>query len=105
MYTIIHYTTPGGRRPIDEWLNTLRDRSGLRAILMRLARVEAGHLGDHKSVGNGIYELRIPSGPGYRIYYGREGKAIILLLVAGDKSTQHRDIQTATLYFKEWKTR
>ena len=105
MYTLVRYTTPSGRDPMAEWLDQLRDRSGRRAVLVRLARAEAGNLGDHKPVGNGVFELRIHSGPGYRVYYAQEGKAIILLLAGGDKSTQRQNIQTAILYFREWNTR
>ena len=64
-----------------------------------------GTFGDHKPVGHGVHELRIPTGSGYRIYYARDGDVVILLLTGGNKSTQSADIQTAIRYFMEWKTR
>jgi len=71
----------------------------------RLDRLKAGLLGDWKSVGDGICELRIDHGPGYRVYYGQVGKTLILLLCGGDKSTQAKDIETANAYWKDYKAR
>ncbi len=61
-----------------------------------------GNLGDHKSVGEGVWEARLPFGPGYRIYFGKDGAAMILLLVGGDKATQKKDIQRARRYWAEY---
>ncbi|MDH3605173.1 MAG: type II toxin-antitoxin system RelE/ParE family toxin, partial [Candidatus Tectomicrobia bacterium] len=69
----------------------------------RLRRVRLGNLGDHRSVGEGVFELRLDFGPGYRIYFARIGNEVILLLSGGDKSTQTRDIAQAKLYFSDYK--
>ena len=74
-------------------------------IVARLDRLKAGLLGDWKSVGGGICELRIDHGPGYRVYYAQEGKTLILLFCGGDKSTQAKDIETAHAYWKDYKGR
>ena len=71
-------------------------------IASRLDRLAFGHAGDARPVGAGVSELRIDHGPGYRIYFQRRGKAIIILLCGGDKSTQAKDIETAKLLSKEW---
>ena len=73
----------------------LRDRRALDAINARLRRVQLGNFGDSHSVGGGISELRINYGPGYRLYFIREGAEVIVLLCGGDKDSQRRDIQTA----------
>jgi putative addiction module killer protein len=81
--------------PFDEWFNSLRDRKMQAAVDARLARVRAGNFGDSKSVGGGVFELRIALGPGLRVYYGLRGRQIVILLGGGDKSTQTRDIRRA----------
>ena len=78
-----------------KWLRKLPDRMAKARILVRIARVEQGNLGDHKSVGGGVSELRIPYGPGYRIYYGMRGNTMIVLLCGGDKGSQESDIAKA----------
>ena len=79
----------------DAWLKALRDSIGKARILARLRHAELGHFGDHASVGDGVFELRIHSGPGYRVYYWRQGSVTYWLLCGGDKSTQRRDIRQA----------
>jgi putative addiction module killer protein len=79
----------------DEWLLSLKDRVGKAKITLRLQRLELGNGGDHASVGNGVSELRVHSGPGYRVYYKQTGKTIIVILCGGDKSTQDKDIKRA----------
>ena len=71
-------------------------------VLARLSRLEQGNEGDWKSVGEGVRELRIPHGPGYRVYYAWDGKAVVLLLVGGDKATQQNDIETAKEFWSEY---
>ncbi|MDR6850000.1 putative addiction module killer protein [Sphingomonas sp. BE270] len=78
-----------------EWLTSLRDLRGRARIFDRLLRVADGNFGDAKSVGEGVEELRLHFGPGYRVYFKRQGSAIVLLLAGGDKSGQRRDIATA----------
>lgn len=84
-----------------EWLEHLKDLKGKFAIIARLRRAELGNFGDHKSMGGGLYEMRIPAGPGYRVYYAQEGAAIYVLLCGGDKSTQSRDIEKARALLAE----
>ena len=99
------YQTTEGKIPLTAWLEGLRDGSTRGRIVARLDRLKAGLLGDWKAVGNGVFELRIDHGPGYRVYYGQEGKTLILLLCGGDKSTQVKDIETAHAYWKDYKAR
>jgi len=79
----------------DLWFGSLRDSLTRRRIQARIDRVEDGNLGDHKSLGEGVFELRIHHGPGYRVYFAQRGEAIVILLAGGDKSSQARDIQIA----------
>lgn len=79
----------------DKWSEKLKDRQVAMAIAMRLARVANGNFGDTKIIGDGVSELRIFIGPGYRIYFTIRNKEIIILLCGGDKSTQQRDIEKA----------
>ena len=77
------------------WLDELRDIKARARILVRLDRLAEGNLGDVKPVGEGVSELRIDYGPGYRVYYKKQGRTIIILLSGGDKRTQKRDIARA----------
>ncbi len=79
----------------DDWLASLKDRVGKAKITLRLQRLEHGNAGDHASVGSGVSELRVHSGPGYRVYYKQTGKTIVVILCGGDKSTQETDIKRA----------
>lgn len=86
----------------NDWLNSLELTTKSR-VLARLARVELGNLGDHGPVGDGISELRLFFGAGYRIYYIQQGQQLIILLCAGDKSSQVKDIKLAKLIALEWR--
>ncbi|MBD2211544.1 type II toxin-antitoxin system RelE/ParE family toxin [Calothrix sp. FACHB-156] len=99
---IRRYIAPDGKIPFADWLESLRDRRAKAKIKERLKRVSLGNLGDYKSVGNGVFELRIDYGPGYRVYFGQIGSTIVLLLLGGDKSTQEQDIQKAHEYWSEY---
>ena len=80
----------------SKWLKALRDPLGRRALVRRIARiVSTDHFGDHAGVGDGVSELRIDVGPGYRVYYTLRGEQIVLLLCGGDKDSQERDIKRA----------
>ena len=78
-----------------KWIDGLRNTQGRARILARIERLAAGLLGDVKPIGEGVSELRIDCGPGYRVYFKKQGREIIILLSGGDKSTQSRDIKTA----------
>ena len=78
-----------------KWLDGLHDSRARARILVRIERLAAGNPGDVKHVGGGISELRIDYGPGYRVYYQKQGQKVVILLAGGDKSTQTRDIKTA----------
>ena len=78
-----------------KWLDGLHDIRARARILVRIERLTAGNPGDVKSVGEGVSELRIDYGPGYRVYYKKQGQKVVILLAGGDKSTQARDIKTA----------
>ena len=90
--------------PFDNWYNSLRDSKISTIIDKRLNRVILGKLGDCQSVGEGVFELRIDYGPGFRIYFGQVGTTIIILLCGGDKSTQDRDIQQAIKYWTDYRS-
>ncbi len=99
---IKNYITPEGKVPFEEWLDSLRDRTARAKIKKRLDRVESGNLGNYRAVGEGVCELKIDYGPGYRVYFGQIGTTIILLLCAGDKSTQEKDILIAKEYWRDY---
>jgi len=102
---IQYYQTSTGAKPFVRWFENLDDRQACIRIDARLSRVAVGNLGDVRSVGNGVLELRIHWGPGYRVYIARRGEFVILLLCAGDKRTQQRDIQRAKTYLKDYDAR
>jgi putative addiction module killer protein len=87
----------------DRWLRKLKDRRAAARVLVRIDRLAGGNPGDVKPVGEGISELRINYGPGYRVYYLQVGDELILLLCGGDKSNQDVDIKNAKRIAKEWK--
>ena len=92
---VFEYQTSSGRRPYLEWIRQLKDRQGVFVIRNRIKRLRLGQFGDHRSVGNGVSELRIFFGPGYRVYYLMDGERLIILLSGGDKESQSRDIEKA----------
>ena len=93
-----------GRAPFKDWLRSLRDKQTKARIQSRIDRLRLGGFGDYQSVGDGVFELRIHFGPGYRVYFGLLGAQVVLLLCGGDKSTQARDIADAQRYWKEFLT-
>jgi len=105
MYRISTYVTPDNQLcPFDEWFEQLDPKTQSR-VEDRLDRVRAGNFGDHHSVGNGVRELRLMFGAGYRIYYGIVDGKIVLLLGGGSKKQQNRDIQAAKNCWMEFKGR
>jgi putative addiction module killer protein len=95
------YRDASGRSPFIKWLDSL-DRSVRARIDARLTRVEEGNLGDAKSVGSGVHELRMPFGPGYRVYFGEHGDTLVVLLCGGGKSNQPDDIARAKVLWRDW---
>jgi len=105
MFDILDYQTDGGRDPFKEWLASLTDRTARARVAVRVQRMAAGNFGDHKPLCDGVWELRIDHGPGYRVYYAQAGRRLLLLLVGGDKRRQQADIETAVLYWQDWQKR
>ena len=105
MNEIRHYIDASGRDYFAEWREKLRDEKARIAIDRRIIRMELGNFGDHKYLREGVWELRIDVGPGYRVYYAMAGSVIILLLCGGDKDTQSTDINQACEYWCDWQSR
>ena len=97
------YQTPNGHEPFTEWLKSIRDQKIRTRIQARLDRLVDGNFGDCEPVGEGISEIRLHFGAGYRIYFGEVENIIVLLLCGGDKSSQTRDIKRAKTYWQEYK--
>lgn len=106
MYRIEHYLTARGRKDLYiDWLRRLRDTHAKVAIVRRVARIERGNFGDHHFCRDGVWELRVDVGPGYRVYYALAGLHVVLLLCGGDKRTQSADIERAVGYWQDWQLR
>jgi len=99
------YENPHGASPFHDWLTDLKDRKARFIIRARLDRLAYGHAGNCEPVGQGVFELKIYYGPGYRIYFGEENQRIVVLLCGGDKGTQNRDILQAQQYWQDFKRR
>ncbi len=104
-YEIDYYITGSSRKPFKEWLEALRDVTARARIRVRLDRARLGNLGDNRSVDDGVHELRIDSGPGYRIYFAIDGNRLILLFLGGDKSSHSKDIAKAKEYWLDHQER
>jgi putative addiction module killer protein len=105
MIRIVRYALDNGRVPFTEWLAGLRDSVARAKILNRLDQLKAGNFGDTTNIGHGIIELRIHYHRGYRVYLGRHGDTLVVLLNGGDKSTQSADIRKAQRFWIDWKRR
>ncbi|WP_092154996.1 type II toxin-antitoxin system RelE/ParE family toxin [Desulfovibrio legallii] len=95
---IIHYTTEDGTDPYQKWVDALRDNRARIAVLRRIDRAAMGNFGDHKACRDGVSEMRIDVGQGYRVYYFQHGQTLVVLLCGGDKRTQDADISKAVAY-------
>jgi putative addiction module killer protein len=92
-----------GKRPLDDWIESLKDKKTIARISERLGRLMVGYYGDFKKIDNELSELRLSFGAGYRIYFSEQDNVIVVLLCGGDKSTQSRDIKKAKEYLQIWK--
>jgi len=101
MFEIRNYLTEAGHDVVSRWFASLRDSRAKVAIDRRLNRVELGNFGDCKPCRDGVWELRIDVGPGYRVYYALAGQRVVLLLCGGDKRIQEADIRTACDYWRD----
>lgn len=99
------YAKADGTVPFTHWLDKLKDIRGRQLIKARLKRVALGNLGDCKSVGEGVIELRIDWGPGYRVYFGQQGRETVILLCGGSKRTQSWDIMKAKAFWSDYRSR
>ena len=99
---LVIYETSTGRCPFSEWIEGLNDRKARAIIRARLNRVHLGNFGDCKGIGDGVFELRIPFGPGYRVYFGRDGDRLVILLCGGDRGSQARDIRYAKRLWEDY---
>ena len=105
MIALRRYQHEDGRVPVTEWLSSLRDMRARAQIEVRLRRVSVGNFGDCKAVGEGVSELRVDVGSGHRVYFGRHGLTVIILLWGGDKGSQQIDIAKAKTFWADWKRR
>jgi putative addiction module killer protein len=104
MATLQYYVDANNRSPFAEWFEELNAEAVAR-VTVALVRLGEGKLGNTKSVGSGVFEYRIDFGPGYRVYFGRDGDMLIILLAGGTKMRQQRDIDTAKQRWQEYKAR
>lgn len=105
MIEIFRYQLEDGKEPVSDWLLSLKDKQAQAKIRIRIKRLESGNFGDSESVGDGVQELREHLGAGYRIYFGRHGKTVVILLCGGTKKSQAVDIKNAKEYWADWKRR
>jgi putative addiction module killer protein len=102
MLEIRYYIAAGGGEPFADWFAEL-DAVARAKVTRAIARMEQGNLSNVKSVGEGVLEYRIDFGPGYRVYFGRDGETLVILLTGGTKKRQQRDIDTAHAYWQDYK--
>jgi putative addiction module killer protein len=105
MIDVLRYVTESGREVIRAWLDELHDARAVTKIVMRMDRLAEGNFGDCKPLRDGVWELRIDYGPGYRVYYAMVGRTCVLLLCGGDKRKQSRDISHAIEFLRDFKRR
>ena len=105
MIDIRHYHNASDVDVYQEWLDGIRDRATRVRITRRVDRIKDGNFGDHEPCRDGVYELKMDFGPGYRIYYSKVGETLVLLIGGGDKSTQDKDIDKAVANLQDYKRR
>lgn len=102
---VLRYVDARGKSPFSAWFDRLRDAKAATAVIRRLDRLASGNFGDCKPLKDGVWELRIDIGPGYRVYYAKAGVMIVVLLCGGDKKSQKADISRAVEYWRDWNRR
>ena len=102
MNKLVVYVTEEGKTPFDDWFDNLDTMAALK-VRTALARIETGNLGDVKPVGQGVSERRITFGPGYRVYFGKDGDTLVILLCGGTKKRQSKDIEQAKAFWDDYK--
>ncbi|MBU6338950.1 MAG: type II toxin-antitoxin system RelE/ParE family toxin [Rickettsiales bacterium] len=100
-YDIEIFTTTQGKEPFSDWFESF-DRNIKKRIILRIDRIKNGNLGDYKNIGDGVFKFKFDFGSGYRIYFGKDNKKLIILLCGGDKKTQKQDIKKAKQYWLEY---
>lgn len=100
-FFVREYVEDSGRIPFRDWLAEL-DKATRARVQARVLRFETGNLGDHKEVGAGVLEARLDFGPGYRVYFGRKGRELVLLLLGGNKGSQKKDIKRAQEFWSQY---
>ncbi len=101
--SVDYYRTPAGKEPAKEWLSSIKDKMTQAILYKRIRQAGLGQFGKTRNVGDGVWELKVDYGPGYRVYYGIHGDELILILMAGSKRTQTADIKKTRAYWTEWK--
>ena len=104
MIAVVEYEQENGTRPFSRWFGSLNVAAALK-VRTAVARMETGNFSNVKPVGQGVNEYRLNFGPGYRIYFGKDGDKLVILLGGGTKKRQGRDIETAQVLWKEYKAR
>jgi len=102
IYEICYYQGDDGAVPYTKWMRKCRDNLAKAKILAKIANFKLGNMGDHKMLGGGVYEARINYAKGYRIYYGIDQGKVVLILCAGEKSTQKEDVEKAKEYWRDY---
>ncbi len=104
MFEIRYYLSPGGESPFERWFAALEAVARAK-VTVAVARLEQGNTSNVKGVGQGVLEYRIDFGPGYRVYFGRDGETLVILLTGGSKKRQQRDIEAAVALWADYKRR
>jgi putative addiction module killer protein len=105
MFAVRHYLNDDGKDVFQEWLKNVRDPLAKGQVVRRVNRLAEGNFGDHRFCRDGVWELRVDQGAGYRVYYAMASGVVVLLLCGGDKGTQDADIERAVGFWKDWQRR